>query len=60
MPSLGFCHDSTIAKKEVYDVLFYFKKGKNEGRHRKNDQNVNVNVTGCRRRDERARGGGPT
>ncbi len=24
VPLLGFCHDSTIAKKEVYDVLFLF------------------------------------
>ncbi len=38
MPLLGFRHDSTIAKKEVYDVLFYFKKGKNEGRRRDNDR----------------------
>ncbi len=37
VPLLGFHHDSTIAKKEVYDVLFYFKKGKNDGRHRDNN-----------------------
>jgi hypothetical protein len=38
MPLLGFHHVSMIAKKEVYDVLFYFKKGKNEGRRRDNDR----------------------